>query len=336
MIIGEHDTNERVFIIAEIGNNHEGNIEYAKEMIRSASRCGVDAVKFQTFKTELFVNKENTERFAKLKSFELTYDEFRQLAEIAAKEKVLFLSTPFDCKSAKFLEKLVPAYKISSSDNTFYPLIEVVSKTGKPIIISSGLIDLKQIKKTLDYIKSIWRENNFTSDLAVLHCVANYPVEVDDINLLAIKHIHDNIDCVVGYSDHSLGIEAAVASVAFGARIVEKHFTLDKNFSKFRDHQLSANPSEMKEIVRRVRNLERLFGNGEVALQKCEEDIISTLRRSIISVRDLPKGHVLTLDDIAWVRPAGGIPPGKESLIIGKKLNKDVHEGEMILQDYFI
>lgn len=336
MKIGKFDTDKEVLIIAEIGNNHEGSYTLAEEMIGLAAKAGAGAVKFQTFRAEHYVGLKNKDRFNMLKSFELGFSNFERLKKVADKAGVLFMSTPFDCQSAKFLEKLVPAYKISSGDNIFYPLLDVVAKTGKPIIISCGLIGLEQIKTTEAYIKDIWEKNDYVSELAFLHCVANYPVEKENANLLAIKMMCENLDCVVGYSDHCLGIDAAVASVALGAQIIEKHFTLDKNFSNFRDHQLSADPDEMIQLVKGIRGVEKMLGFGKVTLQKSEEEIESLMRRSIVAVTDLPKGHVLSKEDLSWVRPAGGISPGKEDKIIGKKLNRDLRAGDMILQEHCV
>ena len=330
MKIRNFDTNKKVLVVAEIGNNHEGFYSVAEDMIVKAAKAGVDAVKFQTFRTELFVNRSDKIRFNRLKSFELTFDEFEKLSQLAISEGLLFLSTPFDLESAKFLNTIVSAYKISSSDNNFYPLIKVVSQTGKPIIMSSGLADLEQIRYSKDLIENIWRESGIKQSLAVLHCVASYPVESYEARLAAIRYLKEELKCTIGYTDHTLGIEAAVISVALGARIVEKHFTLDKNYSDFRDHKLSADPEDMKELVLKVNDVVALLGEEKKGLQDSEKSSLELLRRSIVASHDLSDGVAIGWDDIMWTRPAGGLSPGSEHLILGRKLNKPVKMGEPI------
>ena len=175
MIINSTNTNEKVLIIAEIGNNHEGNFTLAEEMIGLAAEAGSDAVKFQTIIPERLVSVQQTERIKQLKQFQLSYDQFSKLAEVAKNEGVIFLSTPFDIDSALFLNDIVPAFKIASGDNDFFPLIEVIAKTGKPIIMSTGLMNLDEVKKSGLFIKNIWQENQIKQELALLHCVSSYP-----------------------------------------------------------------------------------------------------------------------------------------------------------------
>lgn len=333
MIINSFNTDEEVFVIAEIGNNHEGNFDLACEMIRLAAATGVNAVKFQTFKTELYVHKSQEERRKKLRGFELTFDQFTQLSEVAREEGVLFLSTPFDLESAAFLNSIVPAYKISSGDNNFYPLIEEVAGTGKPIILSSGLANISDLQYATALIRKKWSSAGIASDLAVLHCITNYPVADEDANLWAINDIKDKIDCTVGYSDHTMGIEACLLSVALGARIVEKHFTIDKNYSDFRDHQLSADPEEMKLLVEKIRQAEKMLGSATKKMIAAEEGLEEAVRRSAVLKRNLKAGESVRFSDLAWVRPKGGLAPGDESLVLGKKLKMDMEEGDFITQN---
>jgi N,N'-diacetyllegionaminate synthase len=325
MKIEQHDTDNKVIIIAEIGNNHEGDIELAKKMIHEAAACGVDVVKFQTFQTEHYVSHKDEARFARLKQFELTADQFAELAKEAKEANVTFISTPFDIGSAHILDPLVAAYKISSGDCTFYPLLEAVAKKGKPMIVSTGLSTLEEVSEIQRVVHGAWNENGIDQSLALLHCVSSYPVPLEQANLNAITTMKEAFpNCVIGYSDHTLGSEAAVASVALGARIVEKHFTLDKKYSDFRDHQLSANPKEMKQLVESIRAVEQMLGTGEKVPQECELDVIEKVRRSIVSVGELPEGHVLTHEDVTWIRPAGGTAPGNESELIGKSLKMPI------------
>ena len=330
MKIGEFDLDKDVLVVAEIGNNHEGSYTLAEEMVGQAAQIGADAVKFQTFQAELLVGRSNKARFEQLKSYELTFDQFERLSKVAEDAGLIFLSTPFDLPSAEFLNGVVPAFKIASGDNTFYPLIEKIASTGKPIIMSTGLSTLEQIVSVKEFIEEIWRRGRIRQEMAILHCVACYPVPSDQANLRAIERLKDELDCTVGYSDHTIGIEAAVLSVALGAQIVEKHFTINKNYSVFRDHQLSADPAEMATLVRRIRDAREYMGSADKIIQQAEEENVAQLRRSIVAGKDLEEGAVLSWDDLAWVRPAGGLAAGCERQLLNKTLSRNIRRGEII------
>lgn len=332
MKIADFDLDQEVLVVAEIGNNHEGSYTLAEEMIGLAAQAGVGAVKFQTIVPDKLVSSTQTARIQQLQKFQLSYPQFEKLSQVARQEGLLFLSTPFDIESARFLESLVPAYKIASGDNNFFPLIEVIARTGKPIILSAGLTDLAQITQTRDFITRIWREMKIEPALALLHCVVSYPTPAAEANLLAIRELQ-KLGVTVGYSDHTLGVEAAVLSVALGARIIEKHFTIDKNYSDFRDHQLAADPSEMAQLVQRVKETLTLLGDGHKQIQSCEQVIGDKARRSIVASRDLAQGTVLTLADLTWVRPGEGLAPGREGELVGQTLKRSLQRGEMILLD---
>ncbi len=331
MQIGNFNLKDKVLIVAEIGNNHEGKLNIAKDLVRKASECGVDAVKFQTFQTERYVSRSDAGRFQQLKSFELSDAQFAELSRLAHSLDLLFISTPLDLTSAEFLEGMVDAYKISSGDNNFYPLIAQVVKTGKPVIISSGASDQRQVARTVAFVKDLWGKHPRECQLTILHCVSSYPVPQEEANLGAIKFLSEKFDVPVGYSDHTVGLEASLVAVAVGARIIEKHFTLDKHFSNFRDHHLSADPDEMKELVRRVRAVTLMLGSGEKVIQSCEKPNAGAIRRSIVAATDLPEGHRLLWSDLMWIRPAGGLAPGEEHLLIGKTLKRNVQLGEQLL-----
>ena len=330
MKIGNFDLDQDVLVVAEIGNNHEGSYALAEDIIGLAAKAGVGAVKFQTYKTEYYVSKKDKARFNRLKSFELTHTEFRKLSKVARSEGVLFLSTPFDIESAEFLDEIVSAYKISSGDNNFYTLIKRVAQTGKPIILSSGLATLEQIKTAQSLIQQTWSCSGIRQELAILHCVTSYPVPPEEANLAAIPRLKNELKCAVGYSDHTLGIDAAVLAVALGARIIEKHFTINKNYSDFRDHQLSADPHQMARLVARIRQASRLLGTGEKVIQDSEKSMLTQARRSIVAKRNLAKGTVIEWNDISWIRPAEGLSPGQEHLVVGKALARTVKMGELL------
>lgn len=332
MRIGNFDTDKDILIIAEIGNNHEGSYALAEEMIGLAAAAGAGAVKFQTFKTEYYVSKKDKDRFKRLKSFELSHADFENLSRVAKELGLLFISTPFDLESAEYLSSIVDAYKISSGDNNFYPLIEKVAKKKKPIIMSTGLADLDQIKKSQLFIYKVRQENELRNELAILHCVSSYPVLPEHANLKAIKTLQTELDCTIGYSDHTIGVDASLIAVALGARIIEKHFTIDKNYSDFRDHQLSADPEEFRQLVNKVKTASMMMGTGNKILQEVEISIEDQIRRSIVAKHDLPKGAKISWDDITWIRPAGGLLPGEENKILGKTLIKSVKMGTPIFE----
>ena len=334
MRIGKINTSERVIVVAEIGNNHEGDYSLAEKMIGAAADAGVDAVKFQTIVPERLVSPAQHERIEQLRRFQLGYDEFGRLSEVAHEAGVLFLSTPFDIGSVAALEKMVDAYKVSSGDNTFFPLIDRICETDKPIIVSMGLTNWKDTIRIRDYVQGKWTSLGIVQDMALLHCVCSYPVPDEQANLAVIGGLAE-LDVTVGYSDHTMGINAAVLSVALGARIVEKHFTIDKDYSSFRDHQLSADPADMKELVRRIHQAEALVGKDAKQVFPCEESFLSAVRRSIVAARDLKSGHKISQDDLTWVRPGGGISPGEEERVAGRILNCDLKAGDMVLSEHF-
>jgi sialic acid synthase SpsE len=331
MRIGSIDVDSKVLIVAEIGNNHEGRFDVAQELVRQAAASGVDAVKFQTFRTKYFTSASDPARFQRLQSFELTFPQFEDLARLARSLNVGFISTPLDLESQRFLTPLVDAVKIASGDNNFLPLIESACTTGKPIILSSGLTDLPAIRRVRDFIHACWKSQGVEQELAVLHCVSSYPVPADQADLRAIGLLRDELGDTIGYSDHTIGFEASIAAVALGARIIEKHFTLDKQFSAFRDHQLSADPSELKKIVESVRRVEGLLGERRKIVHTCEEEIEKVARRSIVAGFDLAAGHRLKMSDLTWIRPWTGLAPGREPELIGRKLKHAIAFGQPIL-----
>ena len=327
MRINDFDTDKNVFVIAEIGNNHEGDFTLAQEMIGRAAEAGVDAVKFQTFIPEFFISRADVERIDQLRGFQLSFSQFEALARQADTAGVTFFSTPLDLESAHFLNTLQPLFKIASGDNTFLPLIETVASFNKSILISTGLADLA----LLDRLHGLWQEQAGRSELAFLHCVASYPVPSEQANLGAIHTLQKRYpELTIGYSDHTLGIEAATCAVAAGARIVEKHFTLDKQHSDFRDHQLSADPTEMAELVDVIRHVDDMVGSGEKTAQPCEEELQVAARRSIAVKRDLPANYELVWQDLCWVRPGSGMAVGQEKDVLGRRTKRVMQQGELI------
>lgn len=333
MQIGQVDLTKQVLVVAEIGNNHEGSRALAEEMIQLAADAGADAVKFQTIVPQRLVRPADAARIEQLKRFALSQEDFEHLADTAKRCEVMFCSTPFDIDSVKWLNSLVPAFKIASGDNNFLPLIRTVVETGKPILLSTGMTTLDVLADTKKYIEQICGDAKLPVQLVLLHCVASYPAQPADANLGAIQQMK-TVHPFVGYSDHTLGIEAAVLSVALGARVIEKHFTIRKDYSDYRDHQLSADPGELRELVQRVREAETMLGHGQKVILPVEENLNIAARRSIMARHDLSQETILSWDDLDWLRPGGGIAPGHEHELLGKKLKTNVQRGEMILNEH--
>lgn len=327
MRVGGVDLDERVLIVAEIGNNHEGDLARARELIEAAAGTGVDAVKFQTFRTELYVSPTDTARVEQLKRFELGEEAFRELASLARGLGLLFFSTPFDLKSAEFLAEVVDAFKVASGDNDFYPLLRRVAETDKALIVSTGVSDLAQVERTVAAVEDV-RGSGEGAQLALLHCVSAYPAPEDALNLRSIPFLASRFPHPVGWSDHTLGIEAAPVAVAAGARIVEKHFTLEGIESDFRDHELSATPAQMRELVQRVRDVEPMLGDWTKEIRPEEHAAAATIRRSVAAARDMDAGTMLAEDDLVWLRPAGGLRPGEENALVSRALARNVTRGE--------
>lgn len=332
MRIGDVDLDERVLVVAEIGNNHEGDLDVARDLVRQAAEAGVGAVKFQTYRTEHYVSRADAERFARLESFRLPDSAWAELSALAHGSALLFLSTPLDLGSLDLLLPVVDGVKIASGDNDFVPLLRRAARSDRPLVVSTGVSDLDRVLETVDLIERERAAGGSSAGLVVLHCVSSYPTPPEEANLLAIGELRERLSCTIGYSDHTTGLDAAMLAVALGARVIEKHFTLDKGYSAFRDHQLSADPAELAELVRAVRRAETLLGRPGKRLQASEAGNVAAIRRSIVAGRDLPAGHELVVDDFTWIRPAGGLRPGEEWRLVGRRLGRPVRFGERIAE----
>lgn len=321
---------DKVFIVAEIGNNHEGNFENAMKMVKAAADAKVDAVKFQTMNPNLFISSKDEKRINQLMKFRLKNEEFLELSHEANRLGLIFFSTPFDLESAKFLKSLQSIFKISSGDNNFFQLINEIFDYKKSTIISTGLSTDSEI----DSIYNNWLARNPEFDLAFLHCVSSYPVPHNQANLCKIGYLKNKYPkAIIGYSDHTLGIDACCSAVSAGAMIIEKHFTLDKNFSDFRDHKLSADLKEMTQLVNKIKLIKEMYGSSKGIIQPCEKDMKISMRRSIAASRNINEGSILEENDFIWVRPGHGYSPGEENLFLGKKLKKNVIQGEILSLD---
>lgn len=332
--------NKRVFIIAEAGVNHNGDIALAKKMIEVAKECGADAVKFQTFKAEKLVSKlapkaqyqtattsSSESQFEMIRKLELNEDDHKELIKYSEKHNIEFISTPFDTDSIDLLGRLnVKILKISSGDINNYPYLKRIAGLKKKIILSTGMSTLEEVREAIGVLT-----NNGTplKDITVLHCNTEYPTPYEDVNLKAMVTIKKSLGVRVGYSDHTLGLEIPVAAVSLGAEIIEKHFTLDSKMSG-PDHKASSEPDEFRKMVSVIRNVEVAMGNGEKKPSQSEEKNIKIVRKSIVALTSIRAGETFTEKNIAVKRPGTGISPMLWNDIIGQKAKKDFVEDELI------
>lgn len=328
----------KVFIIAEAGVNHNGNIEIAKRLIDEGAKAGVDAIKFQTFKAENLVTKsakqaeyqvknlnKETSQLQMLKKLELDYNIHKYLSDYCKEKNVMFLSSAFDIESINLLNELgIEMFKIPSGEIENVPYLKAIAKTGKKVILSTGMSDLSDIEFALDVLRS-----NGANDIAVLHCNTDYPTKMSDVNLNAMNTIKEAFKVEVGYSDHTNGIEVPIAAVALGAKIIEKHFTLDKNMDG-PDHKASLEPHEIKEMVDCIRNIEVALGNGIKKPTEVELKNKLVARKSIVCLNDIKEGDIYSENNLCIKRPGSGISPKEWNNIIGKKANRDYKKDELI------
>jgi len=315
---------KRTFMVAEAGLNHNGKLKQAKELVKNAKKAGADAIKFQTFKAEKLTSRKN--RYFKLfQSLELRKTEWIKIKKIADRVGIIFFSTPLDEQSADFLDELgTPAFKIASGDLTHLPLLKHVGKKKKPIILSTGIGTISEIDEALNTIYSTGNEN-----VALLHCVSNYPAKVEDMNLRAIQTLRETFRVPVGLSDHTPEIIAPITAVSLGAAIIEKHFTLDKNLPG-PDHRASLEPDEFKTMVKTIRSIEKALGGGEKVPRKSELKLKIGARRSLVSKREIPKGARITKDMVKVARPGNGIEPKFIDVVMGRKARKKIGAEEVI------
>ncbi len=325
-------TKKKVMIVAEIGNNHEGSFKVAKKLIDEAKACKVDAVKFQTFNRHLFYANDQKKSLKKLKKFNLSFEEFKKLSNYAKKKRLIFFSTPLDLISAENLNNIQNLFKVASSDNNYFDLIEKIIAFKKDIIISTGFSDIKLIKKIEKKIFDKWKNKKHYSNLAFLHCVSSYPTEFNESNIFTINYLKKKLSkkSILGYSDHTVGIEASLIAVSLGAKIIEKHFTLNKKFSNFRDHTLSSDPSEMRNLVEKIRSLEKMMKKNKKIPQKSEKKSINLNRRCCAASVNLRAGQKILEKDIIGVRPMLGVPISNKKMIINKSLKKNLKMGSII------
>ena len=329
---------KRTFIIAEAGINHNGSVKLAKLLIEKAKEAGADAIKFQNFNENNIISKfakkvdyqkknlkDKETQLTMLKKVQLNDKDFLELKKFSDKKKIIFLSTAKDIDSAKLLIKLkVPLYKVGSAETNNYEFLKFLAKQNKPIILSTGLCNLNEVKKAFSAIKAISK-----SDVILLHCVSKYPAPINQVNLKSMVTMKNTFNVKVGYSDHTIGNQVCLAAVSLGAKVIEKHFTINKNLEG-PDHKVSMNFNDLKSLVTSIRLIESCMGDGVKKPAKCEIKNIKLLRRSLVYKKDFKKGHILKSDDIAIKRPGNGLSPEFKNKILNKKIKKNVKEDERI------
>ncbi len=333
------DQNSPIFLIAEAGVNHNGQLEIAKKMIDVAKEVNVDAIKFQTFITEKLLLKttpkaqyqirtknDNENFYDMIKKYEFSKNEFLELKNYCDAKNIIFLSTPFDSVSVQWLEELnVPVYKIGSGDMDNFPLLNLICEKNKPIFLSTGMATLEEVKETVKFL-----EDNKMTDLVIFQCTTNYPASYEEINLNVIDTFKKEFpNYLLGFSDHSLGIEASIGAAAKGVKVIEKHFTLDKSMEG-PDHKASLDPQELKQWVKSIRLIEKALGSFDKFPSEKEREISKIARKSIVTIKDLKKNEILTMNNISIKRPGMGISPKFFEKILGRKVNKNIPKDSIL------
>jgi N,N'-diacetyllegionaminate synthase len=326
------------YVIAEIGVNHNGDLELAKKMIVAAKESGADAVKFQTFTAETLVSQKtpkvqyqnnttdpNETHYEMIRKLELPREDHFTIFEFCKSMRIEFISTPYDIDSAQFLDEIgVNIFKTASADIVDLPLQEFLAKTGKKVIVSTGMATLGEIENA---VKIYRRANN--SNLSLLHCVSNYPCSMASLNLRVIQTLSSTFQLPVGYSDHSVGAQATIIAVSLGAKVIEKHFTLDKSLVG-PDHKASSTPEEFTELVEAIRMTEVALGTPFKECQDEERQMAQVSRKSIVLKQDIQEGEVLTQDNITMKRPGTGLLAHFIPSILNKTVNKSLKQNHLL------
>jgi N,N'-diacetyllegionaminate synthase len=327
---------KHVRIIAEAGVNHNKDLRIAKKLIDVASDSGADMIKFQTYHTEELsiknapkaeYQRRNTDtpstQYEMLKKLELSFTDFKLLFEYCQEKNITFLSSPFDLESADFLNELgLELFKIPSGEITDYLYLKKIAGFGKPILLSTGIATLKEIEDALAVLEP-------NDEITLLHCTSDYPAVMKDVNLKAMCSMQKKFNKEVGYSDHTLGIEAAIAAVALGACVIEKHITLDRSLPG-PDQRVSLVPDELKQLVYAIRNIEEALGDGEKRPTASELKNKEAVRKSLVASETILQGEIFTAKNIVAKRPGTGISPMKYEMILGKRAKRDYEKDDLI------
>ena len=331
----------KTFIIAEAGVNHNGSLELAKQLVEAAAQAQADAVKFQTFQAKELVSvhapkaeyqKQTTDasesQLEMIRKLELSREDHLALIEHCRKHQILFLSSAFDLSSLDLLEELqMPIYKIPSGEITNLPMLRRIAKTQKPVILSTGMSDLKEISEAVDTLR-----NHGASDITLLHCNTQYPTPFADVHLKAMELLQETFQVPVGYSDHTVGIEVPLAAVALGAKVIEKHFTLDKTMEG-PDHKASIDPQELRMMITMIRNIEVAIGIKQKQVTSSERQNREIARKSLVANRIIQAGEVFTPENVTQKRPGNGLHCKYYDDIIGTPAKHTYEIDELIHAD---
>jgi N-acetylneuraminate synthase len=330
---------EKVFVVAEAGVNHNGDMNIAKEMIDVAVESGVDAVKFQTFKADKLILKniekapyqkittsQSESQYEMLKRLEVTKEQTAELMDYCQKKNIIFLSTPFEKPSLDELDELgVPAFKIAATDLTNMQFLRQVANKRKPIILSAGMCYLEEVRKALEAIYPI------NKDVVLLQCTANYPIDDSEANINVIRTFKNEFDMMVGYSDHSQGVGASPYAVAVGAKVIEKHFTLDKNMEG-PDHRASVTPDELKQLVSDIRRVEKYLGDGIKMPSRSEQMTRKSLQKCLVASKEIKRGEMFSEDNISAKRTNGvGISALYFDSVVGRVADREYKVDDIII-----
>ena len=324
------DLNTEVAIVAEIGVNHEGDVEAASKLIRLARDAGADAAKLQTYTPERYASASDPARLKRVGGFALGEPALRRLAGEASALGLPLFSTPLSEDVVPLLASLFPAMKIASGDLDFEPVVRAAAKTGKPVLISTGLGTLAEIEAAVGWVRDEVGQANLRDRLILMQCVVAYPTPMEQANVLSIPYLAERTGLRVGYSNHVIGPEACYAAVALGAPVVEVHFTDNKVGREFRDHTLSCDPDDLRRLVETLPRVRASLGRPGKDRQACETTNLLAVRKGVVAARDLTPGTVLARADLMFARPATEFPSRDVGTLVGRKLKGALKRGETI------
>lgn len=324
------DLEREVLVVAEIGVNHEGDVEAAAHLIRLAHEAGADAVKLQSYTPERFASAADPVRMERVRRFCLDRAAHYRLAEEARRGDINLFSTAVTEDLIPLLAELFPVIKVASGDIDFEPIVRGAAATGKPVILSTGNATVDEIDRAVDWCRAETGASEAAERLAILHCVAAYPVPLEQANLLAIPFLRQRYGLTTGYSNHVLGSDAVLGAVALGAQIVEVHVTDRREGREFRDHALSFEPAELHDLIEAIHRVHRALGQAGKPLQPSELEIRGAMRKGVVAARDLAAGTVLQRDDLMYARPATQFAAAELPALVGRRLTVSLRRGELI------
>jgi N-acetylneuraminate synthase/N,N'-diacetyllegionaminate synthase len=322
-----------LFFIAEIGGNHEGDFEYAQRLMTLGIASGTDALKFQLYKSATLVNPiESPERSKHFKKFELSRDQYTYMAKACADAGVMFMASVWDPEMLGWIDPYISMHKVGAGDLTNFQMIKKQVETGKPLILSTGLAEMDDVKRAVDFVYETDRAYIDDKNLALLQCTSTYPCPDEDANVAAMVTLRDAFGLPVGYSDHTVGTDAIEAAVAMGACIIEKHFTDDRAGKIFRDHQISLTCDEVRAFLQKARKIKTLLGSGKKEITPSEKAAGHhvSFRRALYARRDLREGECVGEDDIVSLRPEHGLPASEFYRVVGRKVTRDLKAMEAL------